>query len=100
MTTYPEGRICKHEGCTVRLSIYNSEPFCSLHPRKLSIAEARRGNDTQVSEKEKNRMAQGRLRQRKYQAKRDRTENQDKQNERRKEITRKQKEANGKEPQF
>jgi len=29
--TFPEGRVCLHEGCTTILSIYNSQPRCSLH---------------------------------------------------------------------
>lgn len=28
---YPEGRVCEHEGCDTRLSIYNSGDNCSLH---------------------------------------------------------------------
>jgi hypothetical protein len=29
--TFGAGRVCKEEGCDVRLSQYNSGSFCSLH---------------------------------------------------------------------
>lgn len=28
---YPEGRVCAHEGCTTRLSIYNRRDKCWAH---------------------------------------------------------------------
>lgn len=28
---YPVGRVCSHDGCGTRLSVYNSRPCCSCH---------------------------------------------------------------------
>jgi hypothetical protein len=28
---FPAGRVCEHEGCGTRLSIYNRRPFCWQH---------------------------------------------------------------------
>lgn len=29
--TFRPGRLCRYEGCTTRLSIYNSDDYCSWH---------------------------------------------------------------------
>jgi hypothetical protein len=29
--TYTEGRVCAHEGCQTRISIYNRSEFCWAH---------------------------------------------------------------------
>jgi len=29
--TFRAGRMCRYEGCTTRLSIYNSDDYCSFH---------------------------------------------------------------------
>jgi hypothetical protein len=29
--TYRPGRLCRHPGCTTRLSIYNADDFCASH---------------------------------------------------------------------
>lgn len=43
--TYEPGRLCFDLACGTRLSIYNPEPFCSLHkPSKpITVTQAPRG---------------------------------------------------------
>lgn len=40
--TYGEGRMCEYEGCSVPLSKYNPESYCSVHWQKLVLAEDER----------------------------------------------------------
>lgn len=37
--SYEEGRICHHSDCKVRLSIYNSTEYCTIHQSELLKAE-------------------------------------------------------------
>ena len=53
---HAEGRICKHPGCNVTLSIYNPGKTCSVHPEVLTVKEARRALIVDSTDKEKARM--------------------------------------------
>lgn len=34
--TFKAGRRCRHEGCDTILSIYNEDPYCSLHAPRVT----------------------------------------------------------------
>lgn len=37
VTTTPAGRVCAHQGCETKLSIYNSSDRCAMHHRFVTI---------------------------------------------------------------
>ncbi|MDE3085862.1 MAG: hypothetical protein KGJ77_03765 [Acidobacteriota bacterium] len=34
--TFPRGRVCGHDGCETRLSIYNDSSYCSSHQPQVA----------------------------------------------------------------
>lgn len=38
---YSANRFCQHDGCLVRLSIYNPDDYCNKHSGRMTIAEQR-----------------------------------------------------------
>jgi hypothetical protein len=41
--TYARGRVCAHEGCDTRISIYNKSPYCWAHaPLKYPLVRGER----------------------------------------------------------
>jgi hypothetical protein len=42
-TVYRSGRVCAHDGCEARLSIYNSAECCALHDMSAMASRPPRG---------------------------------------------------------
>jgi hypothetical protein len=41
--TYAQGRVCAHEGCDTRISIYNKSPYCWAHaPLRFPLVRGER----------------------------------------------------------